>query len=318
MASSHTGKLTGADDVMSAALRQFGVTRVDGLDELPDTAQFVRPQPRPADRQGRGASTRSPAAPAPTWPTCSASPGVPLPDAVGGDTAARCTSGSRPYLRVSNPVDNGGHPVGDERGRKILDALVADPDVGLLICPITGAFPPMSDSLAQDLVDVAETTDKPICVIWGSPVGTEHAYRDILLGSSRVTVFRTFGNCVTADAGLDGVARLPLQAAPAAGPDAAEPRPPPPRPRAPASDDDGVRGQGAAARVRDPDTGRDRRRLGGGGGPGGAAPRLAGRDEGVGGRHRPQVRARSRAPRRHVRSGGEGDLPRARRGHGRR
>ena len=102
------------------------------------------------------------------------------------------------YLRVSNPVDNGGHPVGDERGRKILDTLVADPDVAALICPITGAFPPMSDRLAQDLVDVAETTDKPICVIWGSPVGTEHAYRDILPRSSKVAVFRTFGNCVTA------------------------------------------------------------------------------------------------------------------------
>jgi acyl-CoA synthetase (NDP forming) len=56
----------------------------------------------------------------------------------------------------------------------------------------------MSDRLAQDLVDVAETTDKPVCVIWGSPVGLEPAYRDILLGSSKVAVFRTFGNCVTA------------------------------------------------------------------------------------------------------------------------
>ena len=88
-------------------------------------------------------------------------------------TQRSCTSGSRRYLRVSNPVDNGGHPVGDERGRKILDALVADPDVAVLICPITGAFPPMSDRLAKDLVDVAETTDKPVCVVWGSPVGTE-------------------------------------------------------------------------------------------------------------------------------------------------
>jgi acyl-CoA synthetase (NDP forming) len=33
--------------------------------------------------------------------------------------------------------------------------------------------------------------------VWGSPVGDEHAYRDILLGS-RVPVFRTFGNCVDA------------------------------------------------------------------------------------------------------------------------
>jgi acyl-CoA synthetase (NDP forming) len=55
----------------------------------------------------------------------------------------------------------------------------------------------MSNRLAQDLVDVAATTDKPICVIWGSPVGDEDAYRQVLLGS-RVPVFRTFSNCVHA------------------------------------------------------------------------------------------------------------------------
>jgi acyl-CoA synthetase (NDP forming) len=101
------------------------------------------------------------------------------------------------YLRVSNPVDNGGHPVGDWRGRRILETILADPAVGILVVPITGAFPPMSDTLVADLVAVAETTDKPICVIWGSPSGTEDAYRRVLLGS-RLPVFRTFGNCVAA------------------------------------------------------------------------------------------------------------------------
>lgn len=102
------------------------------------------------------------------------------------------------YLNVANPVDCGGHPVGDWRGRKIIDAILADPEVGVLICPITGPFPPMSDRLAQDLVDAAEQTDKLVCVVWGSPVGTEDAYRKVLLGSSRVATFRTFGNCITA------------------------------------------------------------------------------------------------------------------------
>jgi acyl-CoA synthetase (NDP forming) len=102
------------------------------------------------------------------------------------------------YLNVANPVDNGGHPVGDWRGRKIIDAILADPAVGVLVCPITGPFPPMSDKLAQDLVDAAEQTDKLVCVVWGSPVGTEAAYRETLLGSSRVATFRTFANCITA------------------------------------------------------------------------------------------------------------------------
>jgi acyl-CoA synthetase (NDP forming) len=102
-----------------------------------------------------------------------------------------------PYLRVSNPVDNGGAPSADWRGRKILDAIVADPDVGMLICPITGALPSMGNQLAKDLVDVAATTDKPVFVVWGSPVGDEVAYTEILLKSG-VPVFRTFANAVTA------------------------------------------------------------------------------------------------------------------------
>src|SRR2546422_9025629 len=35
------------------------------------------------------------------------------------------------YLRVSNPVDSGGPPVADERGRRILDLILADPNVDI-------------------------------------------------------------------------------------------------------------------------------------------------------------------------------------------
>ncbi|MFJ3976167.1 acetate--CoA ligase family protein [Streptomyces sp. NPDC090021] len=195
MAASHTGKLTGADTVVDAAMRQFGVIRVDGLDELQDTAALLARARRPqADgvvvysiSGGTGAHFSDLATEAGlTLPTLSQAKQDELHQWIP------------PYLNVANPVDNGGHPVGDWRGRKIIDAILADPSVGVLICPITGPFPPMSDRLAQDLADAAERTDKLICVIWGSPVGTEDAYRTTLLGSSRVATFRTFGNCITA------------------------------------------------------------------------------------------------------------------------
>ncbi len=195
MASSHTGKLTGSDAVTSAVFRQFGVTRVDGLDELLDTSQLLA-RAKPPTGDGVCIYAISGGTGAHMADLCGAA-GLRMPT-LSDATQEQLYEWIPRYLRVSNPVDNGGHPVGDERGRKILDTLMADPDIAALICPITGAFPPMSDRLAQDLVDVAETTDKPVCVIWGSPVGTEHAYRDILLSSSRVAVFRTFGNCVTA------------------------------------------------------------------------------------------------------------------------
>ncbi|MFD3326195.1 acetate--CoA ligase family protein [Streptomyces sp. NPDC058701] len=195
MAASHTGKLTGADTVVDAAMRQFGVIRVDGLDELQDTAALLARARRPqADgvvvysiSGGTGAHFSDLATEA----------GLTLPT-LAPAKQDELHQWIPEYLNVANPVDNGGHPVGDWRGRKIIDAILADPAVGVLICPITGPFPPMSDRLAQDLVDAAEATDKLVCVIWGSPVGTEDAYRTTLLGSSRVATFRTFGNCITA------------------------------------------------------------------------------------------------------------------------
>ena len=46
MAQSHTGHLTGSDAVTNAVFRQFGVTRVDGLDELLDvSAALARTRP---------------------------------------------------------------------------------------------------------------------------------------------------------------------------------------------------------------------------------------------------------------------------------
>lgn len=165
-AASHTGKLTGADQVVDAAMRQFGVVRVDGLDELQDTAALLaRARPPKADgvavysiSGGTGAH----------FADLATAAGLTLPT-LSPAKQDELHTWIPEYLTVANPIDNGGHPVGDWRGRKIIDAILADPSVGVLICPITGPFPPMSDRLAQDLADAAEATDKLVCVVWGSP-----------------------------------------------------------------------------------------------------------------------------------------------------
>lgn len=195
MALSHTGKLTGADGVVDGALRQTGVIRVDDIDELIEVSQmFARANPPQGDgvclysiSGGTGAHLAD---------VCS-SAGLRLPK-LSASTQQELHQWIPESLDVSNPVDSGGHPTGDERGRKILEALVQDPNVAVLICAITGATPPMSDRFVEDLAHVAETTNKPICVIWSSPVGTEHAYREVLLKSHRVITFRNFRNCARA------------------------------------------------------------------------------------------------------------------------
>nr|WP_030120904.1 acetate--CoA ligase family protein [Streptomyces californicus] len=189
-AASHTGKLTGADRVVDAAMRQFGVVRVDGLDELQDTAALLA-RARPPRAEGVAVYSISGGTGA-HFADLATAAGLSLPTLSSGKQAELHTWIPE-FLNVANPVDNGGHPVGDERGRKIIDAILADPAIGVLICPITVSY-----THAQDLADAAEATDKLVCVVWGSPVGTEDAYRTTLLGSSRLATFRTARNCVTA------------------------------------------------------------------------------------------------------------------------
>jgi acyl-CoA synthetase (NDP forming) len=205
MAKAHTGHLTGSDAVVSAVFRQYGIQRVDGLDQLLEvSAALARTKPpsqAALQRLKRGAGGRV------CVYSISGGTGAHMADmvAAAGLELPPLTKHSQtelhtwipPYLRVSNPVDNGGAPVRDWRGPRIIETMLADPNVDLLLCPITGALPSMGNKLCEDLVAAAATTDKPVFVVWGSPVGTEEAYTSTLLGST-VPTFRTFTNAVMA------------------------------------------------------------------------------------------------------------------------
>ena len=202
MAKAHTGHLTGSDAVVSAVFRQLGVTRVDGLDELLDTsAAFARTTPQTPPTWG-------PKGPGICVYAVSGGTGAHMADMVAAAglrlppltqaTQAALHDGLIPrYLRVSNPVDCGGPPVADQRGREILDRILADSAVDILIVPITGAVEMFSNPLTRDLIDVARTTAKPIFVIWGAPAGTDDTYPHRLLDGG-LPLFRTFSNCVGA------------------------------------------------------------------------------------------------------------------------
>jgi acetate---CoA ligase (ADP-forming) len=204
MAQSHTGHLTGSDAVTGAVFRQFGVTRVGGLDELLDvSAALARTRPEKI----------------PSWARSKKGPGVCV-YAISGGTGAHIAdmlsdAGLRlpdltkatqtalhdglipAYLRVSNPVDCGGPPVADRRGRAIVDAILADKNVDIMIVPITGAVAMFSDPLTRDVIEASKTTSKPIFVIWGAPAGTDDTYYKRLLDGGLPT-FRTFNNCIAA------------------------------------------------------------------------------------------------------------------------
>lgn len=194
MAQSHTGHLTGSDRVVDGVFRQHGVIRVDGLDELQDVATMLARCAAPT-APGIGIYGISGGSGAHLADLCgAASLRIPRLSPATITVLRECIPG---YLRVSNPVDCGGAPAMDERGRRILDALVADPAIGAIVCPLTGALPAMTEPLARDLVAVARTTTKPVCVIWGSPITDDPSLTEVLLPSG-LPIFRSFQNCVLA------------------------------------------------------------------------------------------------------------------------
>jgi acyl-CoA synthetase (NDP forming) len=197
MAKAHTGHLAGSDAVISAAFRQFGITRVDGLDDLLETSMaFARTKP-PTVR-GDGVCIYSPSGGTSAhMADMAAAAGLHLPTLTRQTQRILHDGLIPPYLQVSNPVDCGGPPIGDERGLKILQALVADPKVAALIVPVAGAVDMFSEGLSRDCAIVAKATDKPIFMVWGAPPGTDDHYYFKMLDAG-LPVFRTFGNCVEA------------------------------------------------------------------------------------------------------------------------
>jgi len=191
MATAHTGHLAGSDAVHDAVFRQYGVIRVDDLDELLETsALFTRVPPPPGDRicvyavsGGSGALMAD----------LLGAAGLDMPE-LSAETQQRLRQYIPSYLTVRNPVDNGAAVLTQGHGPKIFDILLSDPSTDVIVVPITGVFPPMSDILAKEIVDAYRGGRKPVLAVWGSPKIDDDAFRILVEG--RVPIFRSFRNCV--------------------------------------------------------------------------------------------------------------------------
>jgi len=191
MAMAHTGHLAGADAVHDAVFRQYGMIRVDDLDELLETAALFTRSRRPAGDRicvyaisgGTGALMAD----------LLGAAGLNMPE-LSPKTQERLHEFIPGYLTVRNPVDNGAVVLTQGLGPKIFEVLLDDPSSDLIIVPITGVFPPMSDILAKEVVDAYRSEKKPVIVVWGSPKIDETAFK--ILVDGRVPMFRSFRNCV--------------------------------------------------------------------------------------------------------------------------
>src|SRR2546423_1631153 len=190
MALAHTGHLTGSDAVHDAFFKQYGMIRVDDLDELLETsALFCRlGLPRGdgvciyAISGGTGAHMAD----------LASFNGLRLPR-LEEHTQEQLRAIIPDYLTVANPVDNGAQTVKFGQNKQLLDIIMEDPNVDIVVCPITGVLPSMSKVVCTDIVDAYKSGKKQVVVIWGSPVVDDEGYRILVEGG--VPMFRSFRSC---------------------------------------------------------------------------------------------------------------------------
>ncbi len=182
-AASHTGALTGSDEVLEAAFRRSGVLRVRNISDLFHMAEVLGKQPRP-----RG--------PRLTILTNAGGPGVLATDSLlanGGEVAPlsdetmeALNSFLPPHWSHNNPIDVLGD-ADSERYGKALEIAAKDPDSdGLLaiLCP-QGMTDP--SAVASRLKAYAHTTGKPLLASWMGGVSTAEGIA--ILNSAGIPAF---------------------------------------------------------------------------------------------------------------------------------
>jgi acetyltransferase len=165
-AASHTGSLTGSDEVLNAAFRRTGVLRVDSIAEVFDMAELLSRQPRPAG-------------PRLTILTNAGGPGVLATDALitaGGelaalsaDTVERLDAFLPPHWSRNNPIDILGD-AGPDRYAKALEVAAQDPNSDGLLVILTPQDMTDPTQTAEALRKYAKIPGKPVIASWmGGP-----------------------------------------------------------------------------------------------------------------------------------------------------
>jgi acetyltransferase len=161
-AASHTGALTGSDEVLEAAFRRCGVLRVQTIADLFYMAEVLAKQPRPKG-------------PRLAIVTNAGGPGVLAADGLisNGGQLAQLSPESMgalnqflpPHWSHNNPIDVLGDALPD-RYAKVIDIAAKDPNIDALLaitCP-QGMSDPMLT--AEHLKPYAHSTGKPVLASW--------------------------------------------------------------------------------------------------------------------------------------------------------
>ena len=165
-AASHTGSLTGSDDVLDAAFRRAGVLRVNTIEELFDMAEVLAKQPRP--RGPRLAIVTNAGGPGALATDSLVSSGGRLAE-FSDATRAALDALLPPHWSHGNPIDVLGD-AGPDRYAKAVELAAADPDSDGVLAILTPQSMTDPAATASKLKPFATLDGKPMLASWmGGP-----------------------------------------------------------------------------------------------------------------------------------------------------
>ena len=182
-AASHTGSLTGSDEVLEAAFRRCGVLRVNTIGEIFSMAEVLSKQPRPNG-------------PNLTILTNAGGPGVLAVDALltsGGKLADVSPEAMKQFNEILPPQWSHNNPVdilGDaspERYAKSLEVAAQDEKSDGLLVVLTPQAMTDPTATAEALKNYATTYEKPILASWSG--GQDIAAGESILNKAGIPTF---------------------------------------------------------------------------------------------------------------------------------
>ena len=182
-AASHTGSLTGSDEVLEVAFRRSGVLRVNSIAELFYMAEVLGKQP-------------SPKGPRLTILTNAGGPGVLATDSLitnGGELAVLSPETLEEYNKLlpaawshNNPVDILGD-ASPERYSKALEIAAKDPNSDGILVILTPQAMTDPTKTAEQLEPYAQSLGKPVLATWMG--GNDVAPGELLLNRMNIPTF---------------------------------------------------------------------------------------------------------------------------------
>jgi acetyltransferase len=213
-AASHTGSLTGSDEVLEAAFRRSGVLRVNDISDLFNMAEVLAKQPRPKGK--RLAIVTNAGGPAVLATDALVMSGAEVAD-ISPETMTELNSFLPAAWSRNNPMDILGDAA-PERYSKALEIVAKDPNADGMLVILTPQSMTDPTRTAEHLKPYAQIEGKPVLASWMG--GTEVAAGVEVLNRAGIPTFsypdtaaRAFYNMWRFAYNLRGLYETPMAAA---------------------------------------------------------------------------------------------------------